>query len=406
MKIAYLTAQYPKVSHSFVRREILGLELLGHSVFRVSVRPCEIELAVDPADRRERERTLVLLGSRYAFARLACAFSRRLVRDTLNTFKTAFNVMREGATAGNGLLRPGAYLLEASYLLEVLTREDVEHVHVHFGTNAASVAWIVQRLGGPRFSMTVHGPAEWDAPERHQLREKFAAAAFTVLISSHAIAKAKQWAEPNDWNRFHQVHCSVEEIFFESAQPITQSDTFRLVCVGRLETQKAPLTLIEAFAQLVDSGVDAELVIAGDGTQRRAVEASILRHRLDDRVTLVGWATEEEVREHILASHCFVLPSFAEGLPVAIMEAMALRRPVVSTFVGGIPELVRPNETGWLVPAGDVSALASCLQRVASFSIAELNAIGSAGAERVLSRHSTDIEVAKMEQLLLEAVSH
>ena len=132
----------------------------------------------------------------------------------------------------------------------------------------------------------------------------------------------------------------------------------RLVCVGRLCEQKGQLLLVEAAHRLTAQGVDFELVLAGDGEMRGAIEALITHHNLQGRVRITGWISGEQVRNEILAARALVLPSFAEGLPVVIMEAMALRRPVISTFVAGIPELVRPGEHGWLVPAGDVEALA------------------------------------------------
>ena len=115
--------------------------------------------------------------------------------------------------------------------------------------------------------------------------------------------------------------------------------------------------MVEAAHRLMVQGVDFELVLAGDGEMRGAIEALVIRHNLQGRVRITGWISGEQVRDEILAARALVLPSFAEGLPVVIMEAMALRRPVISTFVAGIPELVQPGEHGWLVPAGDVEAL-------------------------------------------------
>ena len=129
-------------------------------------------------------------------------------------------------------------------------------------------------------------------------------------------------------------------------------------------------------------------------------EARIEALDLGDDVEITGWVDEGTVREHLLASRCFVLPSFAEGLPVVIMEALALMRPVLSTYVAGIPELVVPGENGWLVPAGDVEALTRALQRVASTPVAELQKMGEVGAERVRMQHDVVVEAAKIDELL------
>ncbi len=405
MRIAYLTHQYPKVSHSFVRREIAGLEALGHTVLRFSVRPSDLALTPDPADARERERTQVLLDLPRGLFGLIVAYGRQLLRAPRQTLRVSSSMLRLGFSTGNGIARPAAYLLEAAVLLDTLMREQVLHLHAHFGSNAATVAWIVRRLGGPSFSMTIHGPAEWDAPRRNLLTQKLEAAAFTALISSHGVAQAKRWVGPEYWDRLHKIGCGVDASFFHAARPIDRAARFRFVSVGRLEAQKAPLLLLQAFAGIVSSGIDAELVLAGDGEFRSAIEAFVSAHRLEDRVELTGWITEAAVRDLVTLSHCFVLASVAEGLPVAIMEAMALERPVLSTYVAGIPELVLPGRNGWLVPAGDVSALESCLRDVVATPVDKLDAMGREGSRRVRARHDVSNEVTRLERHLRNAVA-
>jgi glycosyltransferase involved in cell wall biosynthesis len=177
----------------------------------------------------------------------------------------------------------------------------------------------------------------------------------------------------------------------------------RLVCVGRLCEQKGQLLLVEAVARLAARGVAVELVLAGDGEMRADVEQAVARHRLQQAVRITGWIGGDGVREEILAARALVLPSFAEGLPVVIMEALALRRPVISTYVAGIPELVRDGVEGWLVPAGDVEALAQAMGRLLSAPVDVLARCGEAGRERVLARHSVRAEAAKLQGLFAAA---
>ena len=156
------------------------------------------------------------------------------------------------------------------------------------------------------------------------------------------------------------------------------------------------LLLIEAAHLLAARGVEFELVLAGEGEMRPETEALIEKFGLSDRVRITGWISAASVRSEILAARGLVLPSFAEGLPVVIMEAMALRRPVLTTYVAGIPELVQPGESGWLVPAGSLDELASAMEAFVRCPVAELVRMGEAAHRRVLERHSIDVEAGKL----------
>jgi colanic acid/amylovoran biosynthesis glycosyltransferase len=165
------------------------------------------------------------------------------------------------------------------------------------------------------------------------------------------------------------------------------------------------LLLVEAVRQLIRKGIKFELVFVGDGELRAEVEELIARYGLAGQIRITGWVSSDRVREEILAARGLVLPSFAEGLPVVLMEAMALRRPVLTTYVGGIPELVRPGTDGWLFPAGDVEALAAAMEDCLSRSVDELRVMGEAARERVLERHSIDVEAAKLAELFRAAIA-
>jgi len=200
------------------------------------------------------------------------------------------------------------------------------------------------------------------------------------------------------------VHCGLEPSFHEDAvQPVTSAP--RLVCVGRLSEQKGQLLLVDAVSKLLAKGIDIELVLAGDGEMRPEIEALIRQHSLESKVIITGWISSKQVREEILASRAMVQPSFAEGLPVVIMEAMALRRPVLTTYVAGIPELVRPGENGWLFPAGDVDELVKVLEDFLRTPTEILEKMGQAAHQRVLERHSIDVEAAKLARLFAQAIS-
>lgn len=393
MRLAYLTTAYPEVSHTFIRREIHELERRGHDVLRISVREPTSRL-VDPLDQAERPRTAYLLAQPAA---LLVATLRALAQPAafVRALATAVRMSR---ASDRGLLRHLAYLVEACRVRELCAAHGATHLHVHFGTNAAAVARLAHILGGPPWSMTVHGPDEFDAPVALSLREKVRDAAFTVAISHYCAAQLRRWSDPADWPRIAIVRCTVGDDFEKPADPIPPTSAV-FTCVGRLSAQKGQLLLIDAFAALVASGADAKLVLAGDGELRGAIEARIAQHGLGERVAITGWVASETVRERLRESRALVLPSFAEGLPVVIMEAFALGRPVVSTFVAAIPELVEPGRSGWLVPAGAVEPLVAALGEALAMPAASLDAMGRIGRERVLAEHTARAQVDVLEAL-------
>jgi colanic acid/amylovoran biosynthesis glycosyltransferase len=290
------------------------------------------------------------------------------------------------------------YLAEACYIEPWLRAAGVQHLHAHFGTNSAEVAMLVHALGGPQWSFTIHGPKEYDNVQLVGLAEKIRRCTFVAAISSYGRSQLYRLVAHQHWPKVKVVRCGLEPAYF-SVEVSPAPSARRLVCVGRLCEQKGQLLLLEATRRLAARGIAFELVLAGDGELRAEIEASIKRHELQGRVRVTGWISGAEVREQILAARALVLPSFAEGLPIVIMEAMALGRPVISTFVAGIPELVQPGEHGWLVPAGDVEALADAMQACLEAPVETLARMGAAAHERVRERHNVDMEAAKLAKL-------
>lgn len=392
-RLAYLTTQYPSVSHTFIRREIQALEAMGYSVLRLAIRPGSA--VVDPADQAEAEKTFQCLAQPLPLLLLeAC---RALLPHPIATARAKRVLFSMWRKSDRGLLRHMAYLVEAGVLWRRLRKERIDHVHVHFGTNAAAVARLIRRLGGPPYSMTIHGPDELDAPIGLSLGAKMKDAAFTVAISHYGASQLRRWVPYEEWAKIHVVHCTVGEEWFEAARPIPE-DADSLVCVGRLSAQKGQLLLVEAFAEALESGAHGRLVLVGDGEMRGVVEQRITALGLDERVTITGWQDSEAVRTHLLRARALVLGSFAEGLPVVLMEAMALQRPVIATAITGIPELVRHGQDGWLVIAGDTAQLAGAIREALEAPVERLNTMGRAAAERVRQRHTT-AEVAKLDAL-------
>lgn len=397
-RIAYFINQYPKVSHSFIRREILALDRQGFEVQRIALRGWDAEL-VDEEDRQEQTRTRYVLQD--GLLPLLIASFSTFFTSPSRFLCTLGLALRVGWHAERSLPYHLIYLAEACRILPWLKSFGAMHVHAHFGTNSAEVVMLAHALGGPSYSFTVHGPNEFDKPQFLGIGEKVRRSAFVVAISSYGRSQLFRWVDHARWPKVKVVHCGLEPAFY-TVEPTPPTATPRLVCVGRLCEQKGQLLLVEAVHRLARKGIKFELVLVGDGEMRAEVEGLIARYGLVGQVRITGWISSDGVREEIIAARGLVLPSFAEGLPVVIMEAMALRRPVLTTYVGGIPELVRPGENGWLVPAGSIDELTAAMEDFFSKPLDELRKMGEAAYLRVVERHSIDTEAAKLAELFRE----
>ncbi|HDS1778803.1 TPA: glycosyltransferase [Pseudomonas putida] len=392
MRIAYFINQYPKVSHSFIRREILALERQGVEVQRIALRGWDAEVQ-DAEDASERGKTRYVLQG--GLKGLLVPTWQVLRTQPRRFFQALWLAMRLGLRADRAWPYHLVYLAEACQVLQWLQAGEATHVHAHFGTNSTEVVMLANVLGGPAYSFTVHGPEEFDKPQFLHLGEKVRRAAFVAAVSSYGRSQLYRWVAHEQWGKVKVVHCGLERGFHEVA-PVNVPPAPRLVCVGRLCEQKGQLLLLEAARCLAAQSIAFELVLAGDGEMREQIEALIARHGLQQQVRITGWISSAQVREEILAARALVLPSFAEGLPVVIMEAMALRRPVLTTYVAGIPELVRPGENGWLFPAGAVDELATAMADCLAQPAEVLQRMGEVAYQRVVQRHDIDTEAARL----------
>jgi glycosyltransferase involved in cell wall biosynthesis len=294
--------------------------------------------------------------------------------------------------------------MEACLLLRWLRETNAEHVHAHFGSNPAAVAMLCRVLGGPPFSFTAHGSADIGKAERMALCEKVRRAKFVVAVSEFGRSQLRRVCGAEHWSKIHVVHCGVDESFLDA--PRTQIPLSpHLVCIGRLSAEKGHEVLIEAARHLAREGVAFELTLVGDGPRRSALEALIQQYGLKDCLRIAGWASGAEVREQVQAARALVLPSHYEGLPVVIMEAFALGRPVIATRVGGVPELVEPGVNGWLVAPGSAEALADAMRQALTAPVHELEKMGSAGASRVREQHDATVEARKLSRLFQESIA-
>ncbi len=250
-------------------------------------------------------------------------------------------------------------------------------------------------LGGPPYSFTVHGPEEFDKATILGLEAKVHRAKFVVAISEFCRSQLYRWSKSKDWPKIQVVRCGLDDSYLSKPhEPVSDANSF--VCVGRLCEQKGQLLLVNAFAKLIESGTTAQLVLVGDGPMRLEIESLIAKHGVGNHVRITGWASGDTVQKEIADARVMVLPSFAEGLPVVIMEALAMERPVISTYIAGIPELVEPNKNGWLVSRWRCGGAGRCDARGAGDTRRTAQRDGRAGKEKVIERHNIKTEVAKL----------
>ena len=398
MTIAYLLNTYPLISTTFIRREIEALERAGMRVKRYAMRG-RGEDVVDPADIAEKPRThYILEGNGFG---LITALLREFAVNPLGllrAFGPWFSLLR---VARGGFVRHVAYLLEAVYFRQRAKADGVSHVHVHFMTNAAAVAMLARIMGGPSYSVTCHGPDELTDAPLLDFPAKIDHAAFIVAITHFCKSQLIRFSSVRAGDKIHIVHCALEMSGFAASPP---PDNHRFVCVGRLCPQKGQAQIPAAAAALREAFPKLKVLLIGDGESRPDIEAEIERCGVLDQVEILGWRANREVRDAMGAARALLLPSYAEGLPVVIMEAMALGRPVISTYIAGIPELL-DEECGWIIPAGSETALVDAMRGALQASPAMLTAKGTEGRARIEAGHDVDKEAAKLARLFKEAAS-
>jgi colanic acid/amylovoran biosynthesis glycosyltransferase len=394
MRIGYFINQYPAATHTFIRREIRAMEALGVVTFRYALGDGgDSSKSVDPEDALEAKLTRHILRTGFGEISWRCAMS--MLTRPVAWGRALREAIEIGWRSDRGILRHLIYVAEAAVLASWCLRDGVEHVHAHFGTNSTAIAMLARHFSGIPYSFTAHGADEFEQAALQSLDVKLERAAFAVCISSFGKSQLMRWSHPDQWRKIEVVHCGVDHLFLDrSVQRLPAHP--RLVCVGRIDTWKGQLVLVRAARRLREEGVTCEIVLVGDGPFRSRIEEEVSLAGLEGAITVLGWVPGPRVKEELLNARALVLPSFYEGLPTVIMEAMALGRPVISTYVGGIPELVENRKTGWLVPAGDEIALSQAMRAALEATVDQLETMGSAGRARVAESHDSMKEARKL----------
>ncbi len=395
MRIAYFINQYPAVSHTFIRREIRAMEALGVTVFRFAL--YKGDNLVDDEDKAEASKTRLILSAGIGEIVRCCTIM--LSTRTLALASVVREALNMGRRSDRGILRHIAYAIEACVLATWCREAAVQHIHAHFGTNPAAIAMLASRLSNIPYSFTAHGSEEFLKAPLLSLDTKLKYAKLAICVSSFGKSQLMRWSSSDRWNKIEVVHCGLDQAYFDRAiKPVSSSS--KIVCVGRLDENKAQILLVRAASLLREQGVNCEIVLVGDGPMRKSIEEAIATADMQNTIKILGWASGDRVASEIEAARALVLPSLSENMPVVIMEALALGRPVISTYIAGIPELVQDGKTGWLVPASDDVALANAMREAILVSVEQLAAMGEMGRRHVLKNHDAFMEAKKLKGLL------
>jgi glycosyltransferase involved in cell wall biosynthesis len=367
--IAYITDHYPATSHTFIQREVLALRARGVDVRTFSIHRVGEEHVLSRADAEAFHTTYALLPPRRRD--LLAAHSVALLRHPRAYIRTVAEALRIPATTPRARIWQLFYFGEAILLWWRCRREGIRHVHAHFASPGADVAHLFGRFarrtgrGAGGWSFTAHGTDITDA-DQGVLAEKVRDADFVVCVSDHGRAQMMALVEEAHWDKIHVVHCGVDLGAFaprpadpnpDSARPL------RLLAVGRLVAVKGQGVLVEAVARLARDGVDVVATLVGDGPRRAGLEALARDLGVADRIQFAGRVGQDDIRRFYAEADVFCLPSFAEGIPVVLLEAMASGVPVVASRITGIPELIEDGRSGVLVPPGRRAALAAAGRR-------------------------------------------
>lgn len=387
MRVAYLTGRYPALTHTFVLREVQALRALGVDVETFSIWRTKEDELHSAADREEWSRTHALLPTTFGVVLRA---HLRALAHSPRTYAATFR--RSLALTSPGLRRRllGAMrFVEAMMLWDVCRAQSLRHVHTHLDGTAPIVALLTvefanaARNGDPSWSwsQTVHGSKEFYDVHRERLDARAAASSFTVCVSDYTRSQVMAFVPEELWPKLLVVRCGVDIDEFSPAAA-GRDGTLRILTIGRIDAMKGNVLLLQALAQLAEQGLEPELTFVGDGPSRAKAIAIANELGVAGRVTWTGAVGNDRIRDLYAAHDIFCLPSFAEGVPIVLMEAMAMELPVVASAITGIPELVEDGVSGFLVRAGRLDEL---VQRLAQLLADEQlrESMGNAGRAKV-----------------------
>lgn len=363
--IGVIVTRFPQIDETSILREMNELEERGQPVMLIPLLRGRGRVVHEEAKPWvHRARYMPLLSPAIVFANLIALLTQP--RRYLTVFWNVFSktIGKPGVFARSIALFP-----KSVYLSRLLPRLGIKHVHAQWATNPATMAYIIGALSDTTYSFTVHGPDIFT--HRMLMREKIAGAKFIRCVSTFNKAFLCGLFSTVTEDKVEVVHVGVNPDAYESATPRTARTRLQILTVASLNKTKGFPFLIDAVARLVQSGVDVDCNIVGTGPRRSAIEHWAKELGVSDRVHLLGLLPQHEIARKLRETDVFVLPSMIaldgsmDGLPVALIEAMAAGRPVVASTISGIPELVEDGVSGFLVDATHAERIAQAIRKLA-----------------------------------------
>ena len=400
IRIAYLVSEYPAVSHTFILREVQRLRRANFEIHTASINLPDHPLSGMTAEEQS-EAAATFYIKREGIRGALKAHSSTLLYSPKSYFGGLWFALKLGGIDPRHLVLAICYFVEAVIIGRWMESHSLRNLHVHFANAASTVGLIASRTFPIEFSLTVHGPDEFYDVRGLLLTEKMAGASFACCIGQFARSQLMKVSPPVGWSKLEIGPLGVDPRLFSPRPFRCSPDTIEILCVGRLVPSKGQYILLAAVERLVNSHANIRLRLVGDGPDREGLERAIASKGLGRYITLEGSVNQDRIRDYYRQADIFVLPSFAEGIPVVLMEAMAMEVPCISTFVAGIPELVRNEIDGILIPPSDEQELALSIGRLIDDSNLRRR-LGAAGRQRVIEKYDLDQNVARLAEIFTD----
>ena len=401
--IAYLTGEYPRATDTFIQREIFALRAEGIGVETCSIRKTGAEHHVGLEQQQEFKNTFYVIAAAKSPLHLIRCHLKALLQAP-GRYASALQLALKTRSAGiRGLLYQLFYFAEAAVLADHLKSRHVRHIHNHIAGATCTVAMLTSKISGIPFSFTIHGPDIFFEPKHWRIDAKIAEARFVACISDFCRSQCMIFSDPQHWDKLNIIHCGIDPKKYLATRCADREGP-HLAFVGRLAEVKGVPVLLEALSEIAQNFPGLRVTLIGDGPERANLEARAHCLGLDSVVHFTGYMSQSQVAEILSEADALVLPSFAEGVPVTLMEAMASGLPVLATRVGGISELVEDGVSGYLVPPGNVNALTERLRDLLDDAETRTR-MGQAGRAKVTADFNQQTEACRLARLFQTATS-
>jgi glycosyltransferase involved in cell wall biosynthesis len=397
LKLAYLISRYPAISHTFILREITYLRKYGFDIEVASINSPDRESKdLTKQERLEAAKTYYIKQT--SFLRVLMAHIKTSIFQPIKYLQGLVFALCLAKFDLHKLIYSIFYFIEAIILGNWLIANNIKHLHVHFATPAATVGIIAKQIFDLSFSMTVHGPDEFYDVNNYFLKEKISQSDFVCCISAYAQSQLMKLSDIKDWHKFKVIPLGVEPEKFPPKVFQDSPKCFEILCVGRLVSAKGQAILIKAVSELIKEGLPINLSLVGDGPDKKLLEYLVSSQGLSSRITFAGAVNQDKIRDFYNKADIFALSSFAEGVPVVLMEAMAMEIPCISTNIAGIAELIRSEIDGILVPASDIQALKQSIVMLVQNDVLR-KTLAETGRKRVLDKYNLHKNIIKLAEV-------